>query len=406
MAKATALITEGQNQILEGGRQYVEANKMIATTASRFAQSQAEKKARAIERIEKESNDIRLEEQKKVDEKAQAQRLKDLETIKKIEDDFKLKQQDLEDTTKLEKLERKRERQLAEIEELKLNEEEKRLAIKAVNDFYDEAERLAKEEADEKKKKEKEAQDEKDLKEREKKAQDDLDRANKEIELEKKLADEKRRIQQEYIGYIGRLGGVLGQLAGKNKVLATSALLLEKGAAIAGVVMKSIASIAEQKVNTAREVSQYTANAAATSLIAPVVSAKFLSMAGVAAAMGAKRIASTKIGAALSIASIGATTLGQLKGGTGSSGPAIQTGGIQGPGQSLSDIQTQSVSDLSANNASRTGTNSSLSDNATASAVRNQTASGGQSHVAFYEGTYQEFRRGIEFRDGHSTIGG
>ena len=120
--------------------------------------------------------------------------------------------------------------------------------------------------------------------------------------------------------------------------------------------------------------------------------------------MGAKRIAATKVGAALSIATIGATTLGQLKGSTGSDGPGIPAGGV--PSQSLSDTQTQNVSDLGANNASRTGTNSSISDNATASAVRNQTASGGQSNVAFYEGTYQEFRRGIDFRDGHSTIGG
>lgn len=68
--------------------------------------------------------------------------------------------------------------------------------------------------------------------------------------------------------------------------------------------------------------------------------------------------------------------------------------------------QTQSVSDLSANNASRLGVNSSISDNATASALRNNQSRGGGSRVAFYEGTYQEFRRGIDFRDGHSTIGG
>ena len=168
--------------------------------------------------------------------------------------------------------------------------------------------------------------------------------------------------------------------------------------------MKSIAAIAETKFNTTREVGQYSANAAATSLINPVASAVFGKMAIASAALGAKRIASTKVGAALSIASIGATTLSSLKGG-GSAGGGQVSGEVPQGNVSL-DTQTQSVNNLDANNASRVGTNSSISDNATASAVRNQTASGGQSSVAFYEGTYQEFRQGIEFRDGHSTIGG
>ena len=405
IASANALVNEGREQLLEGARKYVKANQLSATTAARFAQSQAEKKASAIARIEKEASEKRLEEQKKVDEKAQEQRKKDLEAIKKIEEDFKLKQQDLEDTTKIEKLERKRERQLEEIEELKLSTAEKREAINEVNAFYDEAERLAQEEADEKKRVKDEAQAEKDLAARNKKAQEDYDRVQGEIDQEQRLADEKRKIQDSYIGYIGQLGGILSSLAGKNKILATSALLLEKGSAIAGVVMKSIAAIAETKFNTTREVGQYSANAAATSLINPVASAVFGKMAIASAALGAKRIASTKVGAALSIASIGATTLSSLKGGGGGSTGSNPSGQVPQGSVNL-DTQTRNVNDLSANNASRVGTNSSLSDNATASAVRNQTASGGQSNVAFYEGTYQEFRRGIDFRDGHSTIGG
>ena len=352
-----------------------------------------------------EEKEIREAKEEKARKKRRDQRKKDLQDIANIEKTFKEKQEDLKDVEDSQKLERARERKLADIEELKLDETEKREAIKAVNAFYDEAEKIAKEEAKAEEKEKQEEQDAKDLEAREKKAEEELARVNREIALEQKLADEKRRIQETYIGFIGRLGGVLSQLAGKNKVLATTALLLEKGAAIAGVVVKSIASIAEQKANTAREVSQYTANAAATSLIAPQVSAGFIAAAGAATAMGAKRIVATKVNAGLSIATIGATTLGQLKGSTGSDGPGIQAGGVPNPG-SLSDVQTQNVNDLGANNASRTGTNSSLSDNATASAVRNQTASGGQSSVAFYEGTYQEFRRGIDFRDGHSTIGG
>lgn len=66
---------------------------------------------------------------------------------------------------------------------------------------------------------------------------------------------------------------------------------------------------------------------------------------------------------------------------------------------------TSNIADLSAQNASRTGTDSSIGDNARTAALRNSQSRGG-SQVAFYEGTYQNFRNGIEFREGHSTIGG
>jgi len=69
-------------------------------------------------------------------------------------------------------------------------------------------------------------------------------------------------------------------------------------------------------------------------------------------------------------------------------------------------IGTSNIADLSAQNASRTGTDSSIGDSARTAALRNSQSNGGGSRVAFYEGTYQEFRRGIDFRDGHSTVGG
>ena len=69
-------------------------------------------------------------------------------------------------------------------------------------------------------------------------------------------------------------------------------------------------------------------------------------------------------------------------------------------------VGTSEISDLESNNASRLGADTSLSSNATSDAINSLGVSGGGSSVSFYEGTYQEFRRGIEFRDGHSTIGG
>ena len=68
-------------------------------------------------------------------------------------------------------------------------------------------------------------------------------------------------------------------------------------------------------------------------------------------------------------------------------------------------VGSSNIADLSAQNASRTGTDSSIGDNARTAALRNSQSRGG-SQVAFYEGTYQNFRNGIDFREGHSTIGG
>ena len=89
-------------------------------------------------------------------------------------------------------------------------------------------------------------------------------------------------------------------------------------------------------------------------------------------------------------------------------------GGAGGGGGNISStlstaqasVGTSEISDLESNNASRLGADTSLSSNATSDAINNLGVSGGGSSVSFYEGTYQEFRNGIEFRDGHSTIGG
>ena len=409
MAKATALITEGQNQLLEGGRQYVEVNKMLATTAARFAQSQAEKKARAIERIEKESNDKKLEEQKKVDEKAAEQRKKDLETILKLEEDFILKQEDLEDDTKLKKLERARERKLEEIEELKLTTAEKRDAVKAVNDYYDQLEKddkkLKEQEEDEKEREKLQIKADNDLldfeirrealrvqrqlilddeslnaEERAKmlaKNARDIDSINQdEVDSEQAKTDAKLAIQNAALGATAQGFKLLGDLAGKNKGLQAAAIIGENAVGIATNVINTQAA-----------------------------NAKLTAQSGIAApALITANNIRMGVGIATSIAAT-AKGLSALKSKS-TSTPNVSRPNTNIGGTSGSIPLTENISDLSANNASRVGTNSSLSDNATSSALRNNQSRGGGSQVAFYEGTYQEFRRGIDFRDGHSTIGG
>lgn len=408
MAKATMLVTEGQEQLLKGGRQYVESQKMLATIGSRFAQAQAEKKARAIARIEKEASDKKLEQQKKVDEEARKQREDDLKAILKIEEDFILKQEDLEDDTKLKKLERARERKLEEIEELKLAETEKREAIKAVNDYYDQLERDEKqllEDQEEQKKRDKLQEkadndllefeirrqalidqrelilNDESLSEEERtrmlaqNAQDRADLKKQEVDDEQAAADAKLAIQNAALGATAQGFKLLGDLAGKNKGLQAAAIIGENAVGIATNVINTQAANAKLTVQ---------GGIAAPALI----TANNIRMAtGIATSVAAtaKGLAALK---------------SNSKSITGVSRPNT-SGGATG-----SIPSTERVNDLSANNASRIGTNSSISDNATASALRNNQSRGGGSQVAFYEGTYQEFRRGIDFRDGHSTIGG
>ena len=98
------------------------------------------------------------------------------------------------------------------------------------------------------------------------------------------------------------------QIAGKNKAIALAGLVLEKGAAIANVVLKAQESIAVAKANEAK-IPFFTQLG---TLTLPNF-AKPASMAGTA-----KSILSTKIGAGLAIASIGASSIG--KGGSVSDG--------------------------------------------------------------------------------------
>ena len=136
------------------------------------------------------------------------------------------------------------------------------------------------------------------------------ERANREIEIEQSIADRKKQINLNYINFAASLSGLLQQIAGKNKALAMAGLILEKGAAIANVVVKAKESIATATANEAK-VPFFTSVGAFT--IPNPLKASSL-------ATTAKSIAMTKIGAGLAIAGIGATAIGQGKGVSGGGG--------------------------------------------------------------------------------------
>jgi len=59
------------------------------------------------------------------------------------------------------------------------------------------------------------------------------------LQKEQAAADEKQRINTEYLGFVSGVGGILKTIAGENKALQTAALVVEKGAAIANIVIKT-----------------------------------------------------------------------------------------------------------------------------------------------------------------------
>jgi hypothetical protein len=120
------------------------------------------------------------------------------------------------------------------------------------------------------------------------------------LENEINVIDEKTRIQQEYIGFLSGLGSILSSIGNKNKEWQKAQLAIEKGAAIANVIVKTNQAIAAR-------------------------TAISVALAGTDAALLKKDILKTKITSGISIAAIAAAGISQASsisnsGGGGSSG--------------------------------------------------------------------------------------
>ncbi len=127
-----------------------------------------EKRVKELNAKEAKINEEFREGEADADTKANDNKLKDKEDfLKKL---TKM-EQDHEDKTELEKIQRKRERHLAELDELELNETEKREAQKRINDYYDGLASDQQKEDDDKAAKIKLEQKEKDDREREEQAE-------------------------------------------------------------------------------------------------------------------------------------------------------------------------------------------------------------------------------------------
>jgi len=133
----------------------------------------------------------------------------------------------------------------------------------------------------------------------------ELQRQLRENDLNAEIAviEAKKAVNLEYSGFAQSIGTILGNLAGENEALAKAALVVEKGAAIAKVIITAQTSIAAR-----------TASANAIPAFLPPFGTPNPA-AFVAQAEAIKANTRTKIGAALSIATILSTAIGKKGGG-------------------------------------------------------------------------------------------
>lgn len=136
-----------------------------------------------------------------------------------------------------------------------------------------------------------------------------LEEMNREIELEQMKIDAKKSINQEYVSWFSGLGNLMRNLAGDNEALANIALVLQKGAEIANIVIKT--QSANAQIGAIAAVQAQNPATAPLALLAPA------------------RITKNNIGSGIAIANILATTLKSQKkpSGSGSAGAGGSGGG-------------------------------------------------------------------------------
>jgi hypothetical protein len=149
---------------------------------------------------------------------------------------------------------------------------------------------------------------------------------DKELEHELMIIDLKMQAQLEYVDFVSGIGQVFATLGKENEALAKVGLVLQKGAAIAGVVIENTA--ANQAIMSAgrEESAEYKKKAAAAP---PGLGQAVFGAAAKAALIGAqKKVTKNNIGAGIAIANILATTLASKT----MSGGGSRAGGGEGGG--------------------------------------------------------------------------
>ena len=206
--------------------------------------NEAKKKTGAIDLELAQLDDKQIKKKEEAAEKAKAKRDKELEDefnhqekINAIREKFRLQNEDAEDITEFEKLNRKYERDLLELERLGATEQQK-LDLEAYYNSLRQTQFLENEDYFDQL--EIEAEDE-----RLKRLGED---ALKEIEISKSISIAKEQIRQAEINNLEKGFQLLGQVAGKNKVLQAAALIGESAIGIAKIVINTQAANAAARL--------------------------------------------------------------------------------------------------------------------------------------------------------------
>ena len=161
----------------------------------------------------------------------------------------------------------------------------------------------------------------------------EMERAQEEVDLEKDKIDRKREINEEYIGWVQGLGDVFSSIGKDNEALAAAGLVLEKGAAIAGIIVQTQAANAQIFADGASAAGAY--GKAAASSAASVgggiqgiaAAAPYIALQNKEGIDAKKRVLKNNIGAGISIAKIAATTLTSGGSPSGGGGGSSESGG-------------------------------------------------------------------------------
>ena len=169
--------------------------------------------------------------------------------------------------------------------------------------------------------------------------QNEIERVQREIDLEQMKIDAKKNINQEYISWVQGLSSIFKTIAGENEGLAKVGVILEQGAAIAGIVIRTQAANAKIKAEAGEQASVTQGAGAAALAKAALLSASGNFAQGAVYAAAGKgalatsagiltnakaRVLKNNIGSGISIAKILATNLGS---GSSNGGGGGDTGG-------------------------------------------------------------------------------
>jgi len=174
--------------------------------------------------------------------------------------------------------------------------------------------------------------------------QNEIERVQREIDLEQMKIDAKKNINEEYVSWVSGLSNIFKTIAGENEALAKVGVVLEQGAAIASIVIRTQAANAKIKAEAAEQASVTSARGIASVAQGSMMSAAGNPMGTLLIGAGKTAIASSKgilasaatrvlknnIGSGISIAKILATNLGSGSvggGGGGDTGSGGESGG-------------------------------------------------------------------------------